>query len=154
MFLPGKLALLICYGQKRVEFSKMSDADDVRIDKWLWAARFFKTRQLASEAVNGGKVHINGQRCKPGKDVKVGDKISISKDHYTWDIQVTDINRQRRPAKEASLLYIEDEASQRKRQAQIELQKEQQALMPVFERECRPNKKQRRQIHKFRADSY
>lgn len=131
----------------------MTETDDVRIDKWLWAARFFKTRMLASEAVSGGKVHVNGQRCKPGKDVKVGDVITITKDQYTWEICVTDLNKQRRPASEASRLYSEDEASIVKRQRQVELHKQQQALQHPSEREHKPNKKQRRQIHRFKQDA-
>ena len=62
---------------------------ELRIDKWLWAARFFKTRQLAAEAVSGGKVHVNGQRCKPGKQLKIGDVVAITKDQSNWEIQVT-----------------------------------------------------------------
>ena len=130
----------------------MNETDDLRIDKWLWAARFFKTRQLASDAVSGGKVHINGQRCKPSKDVKIGDTITISKDQYTWQIQVTSLNKQRRPAKEAVLLYEEDAASVNKRQKQIELNKLQAILSPNIN-EGRPNKKQRRQIHRFKQDN-
>lgn len=131
----------------------MTETSDVRIDKWLWAARFFKTRQLAADAVNGGKVHVNGQRCKPGKDVRIGDVITIGKDQYLWEIRVTDLNKQRRPAKEAVMLYSEDEASAGKRQQQIELHKQQQALLHPSERERKPNKKQRRQIHRFKQDA-
>lgn len=131
----------------------MTEADDVRIDKWLWAARFFKNRNLAAEAVSGGKVHINGQRCKPGKDVKIGDVITVSKDQYTWEIRVTDLNKQRRPAKEAVLLYSEDQASIEKRHKQVELRKQQEALLHPSERERKPNKKQRRQIHRFKQDA-
>lgn len=131
----------------------MTETDDVRIDKWLWAARFFKNRNLAAEAVSGGKVHVNGQRCKPGKDVKIGDVITVSKDQYTWEIRVTDLNKQRRPAKEAALLYSEDEASIDKRRQQVELRKQQEALLHPSERERRPNKKQRRQIHRFKQDA-
>jgi ribosome-associated heat shock protein Hsp15 len=131
----------------------MTNTEDVRIDKWLWAARFFKTRNLAADAVNGGKVHVNGQRCKPSRDLRVGDVITITKDQNNWEIRVTDLNKQRRPAKEAVTLYSEDEASVNKRLQQIELRKQQQALMPASERERRPNKKQRRQIHRFKQDS-
>jgi ribosome-associated heat shock protein Hsp15 len=131
----------------------MTNTEDVRIDKWLWAARFFKTRNLAADAVNGGKVHVNGQRCKPSRDLRVGDVVTITKDQNNWEIRVTDLNKQRRPAKEAVTLYSEDEASVNKRLRQIELRKQQQALMPASERERRPNKKQRRQIHRFKQDS-
>lgn len=131
----------------------MVDTASIRIDKWLWAARFFKTRSLAADAVNGGKVHVNGQRCKPGKDIKVGDWVAVTKEQYTWNIQVTDLNKQRRPAKEAALLYQEDEESAGQRHRQIELQKQQQALHPHSEREHKPNKKQRRQIHRFKQDN-
>jgi len=130
----------------------LAESASIRIDKWLWAARFFKTRSLAADAVNGGKVHVNGQRCKPGKDIKVGDWITITKDQYSWNIQVTDLNKQRRPAKEAVLLYDEDDTSAAKRQQQIELQKQQKALLHPSERERKPNKKQRRQIHRFKQD--
>lgn len=131
----------------------MAEINEIRIDKWLWAARFFKTRSLAADAVNGGKVHVNGQRCKPGKDIKIGDVITITINQYRWEIAVTDLNKLRRPAKEAALLYQEDEASSAKRQQQITLNKQQQALQHPSEREIKPNKKQRRQIHRFKLDA-
>ncbi|MGY6276845.1 RNA-binding S4 domain-containing protein [Methylomonas sp. MgM2] len=130
----------------------MAEIHSIRIDKWLWAARFFKTRSLAADAVSGGKVHVNGNRCKPGKEIKVGDWVTISKDRHSWNIQVTDLNKQRRPAKEAVLLYEEDEESATRRHEQIELQKRQNALLPAAEREHKPNKKQRRQIHRFKHE--
>jgi len=131
---------------------RLAEVTSIRIDKWLWAARFFKTRSLAADAVNGGKVHVNGQRCKPGKDLKIGDWVTVTKDQYSWNIQVTDLNKQRRPAKEAALLYEEDESSAEQRHRQIELQKQQNALLHPSERERKPNKKQRRQIHRFKQD--
>ncbi len=132
----------------------MTDLQEERIDKWLWAARFFKTRQLAADAVSGGKVHVNGQRCKPGKDIKIGDIVTVVKDRQTWQITVSDLTKQRRPAKEAVQIYAEDADSQAKRQQQIEQEKEQRALLPPSERERRPSKKQRRQIHRFRQESF
>ena len=131
----------------------MAELNEERIDKWLWAARFFKTRQLAADAVSGGKVHVNGQRCKPGKDVKIGDVVSVSKDRYVWEVSVTALTKQRRAAKEAVLMYSEDQASADNRQQQIELHKQQQAMLHPSEREHRPNKKQRRQIHRFKQDA-
>ena len=127
----------------------MSEIESQRLDKWLWTARFFKTRKLAADAVTGGKVHLNGQRSKPGKEVKTGAKIHVSKDHYTWDIAVVGINNQRRPAKEAVLLYMETPESHEKRHQQIAKQREQRAFINDPP-DKRPNKKQRRQIHRFK----
>lgn len=128
----------------------MPELDSIRIDKWLWTARFFKTRKLAADAVSGGKVHINGQRCKPAKEVKPGTEISITKDTYQWNLIVVAINSHRRPAKEAVLLYQEEQQSIEIRQQQIILEKQKRALTPASEREMKPNKKQRRQIHRFK----
>ncbi len=124
----------------------MLELESLRIDKWLWAARFFKTRKLASEAVSGGKIHVNGQRCKPSKEIKIGFKLLIHKDQYSWEIHILGLNKQRRPASETILLYEESAESHNKRQQQIE----QRQLLPHSEREQRPNKKQRRQIHRFK----
>ena len=118
-----------------------------RLDTWLWAARFFKTRRLATEAISGGKVHLNGQRTKPSKDVRIGDELQISKMGYSWEINILGLNAKRRPAKEATLLYNEKEESFNRRQALIALNKDMNASAPQSER---PNKKQRRQIHRFK----
>jgi len=128
----------------------MAELDSLRIDKWLWTARFFKTRKMAADAVSGGKVHFNGQRCKPSKEVKAGVDLSITKEPYQWNLTVLAINRHRRPAKEAVLLYEEYQESKDKRQQQIILEKEKRSLMNHSEREHKPNKKQRRQIHRFK----
>ena len=128
----------------------MSELNVLRIDKWLWASRFFKTRKLASEAVSGGKVHVNGQRCKPSKEIKIGSKILIHKDQYSWDVTILVLNKQRRPASEVRVWYQETPKSLDKRQQQIVINKEQRQLLPHSERELRPNKKQRRQIHRFK----
>lgn len=125
----------------------MTDQESIRLDKWLWAARFFKTRKLAAEAVSGGKVHVNGQRCKPAKEIKLGMQLEINKSPYKWEIKVLAINKQRRPAKEAVFLYEEAPASIERRQQLIRSKKEQNEFT---ERVPRPNKKQRRQIHRFK----
>lgn len=121
----------------------------MRLDKWLWAARFFKTRQLAAEAVSGGKVHLNGQRTKPGKDVRVGSKLRIHRGSLEWDIEVQQLPSQRRPASEAVTFYTETEESRRKREQAIETQRTLRAAMPVAPG-GRPTKRDRRMIHKFR----
>jgi ribosome-associated heat shock protein Hsp15 len=122
----------------------------MRLDKWLWAARFFKTRALAAEAINGGKVHVNGQRAKPGKDIAVGARLEISKDQYAWDVTVAALNAQRRPAKEAALLYEETPESQAKRQAEVERRRLEHEL--GGQPEQRPDKKDRRMIHRFKRE--
>ena len=122
-------------------------SQSIRLDKWLWAARFFKTRALATEAVNGGKVHLNDNRVKPGREVKVGDSLSIQRGGYNYEITVLGINKQRRPAKEAQLLYQENEASVAAREEQAEMQRLAATVRSAPDR--RPNKKERRHIVKF-----
>lgn len=126
----------------------MTDPESLRLDKWLWSARFFKTRKLAADAIIGGKVHLNGQRTKPGKEVKVGSQLEIHKEPYRWAITITGINNQRRPASEAALLYLENPESTTKRQIEVEKRRENKSLLAQTGK--KPNKKQRRQIHKFK----
>jgi ribosome-associated heat shock protein Hsp15 len=128
----------------------MPDLEAIRLDKWLWAARFFKTRSLAAEAISGGKVHVNEQRSKPGKEVKIGTALSISKDNYRWEITIIAIIGQRRSAKEAVLLYEESAESLAKRDLQIFNNREQRELFDFSGREHKPNKKERRMIHQFK----
>lgn len=123
-------------------------AERVRLDKWLWAARFFKTRQLASEAISGGKVHLNGQRAKPGKDIGVGARLEISKDQLVWSIDVTALSTRRGPAKVAVLLYQETPESLRRRQEELARRREEREL--DISTEGRPTKKDRRLIHRFK----
>ncbi len=128
----------------------MPELDAIRLDKWLWTARFFKTRKLAAEAISGGKVHVNAQRVKPGKEVKIGAMLSISKDNYRWEITIIAINGQRRSAKEAILLYQESAESLTKREQQIIKNREQRELFDFSGRDHKPNKKERRLIHQFK----
>ena len=131
----------------------MPELESLRLDKWLWAARFFKTRKLAADAIAGGKVHLNQQRTKPGKEVKSCDTLSISKDGYTWELTVIALSSQRRPAKEAILLYEESPESHAKRQLQIIQQREQRELLSFSGQDHKPNKKERRLIHRFKQTS-
>lgn len=126
-------------------------ADRLRLDKWLWAARFFKTRKLAAEAVQGGKVHLNGQRTKPGKEVHIGSRVQISKGPFEWDITVAVIPRQRRPASEAQHFYTESDQSHARRQEITARIRAEKAINPVSEH--RPNKRERRQIHRFKQST-
>lgn len=123
--------------------------DKVRIDKWLWAARFFKTRSLAKQAIEGGKVQCDGQKVKASKDITVGMRLSIRQGWDVKEVNVVALSDQRRGASEAVLLYAETEASEEKRK----LNQEQRKLLKSaagLQTEGRPTKKQRRQIHRFK----
>jgi len=128
----------------------VSELEAIRLDKWLWTARFFKTRKLAAEAISGGKVHVSEQRTKPGKEVKVGAMLSISKDNYRWEVTIVAINGQRRSAKEAVLLYEESVESLAKREKQIIQNRERRELFDFSGKDHKPNKKERRLIHQFK----
>jgi ribosome-associated heat shock protein Hsp15 len=127
-----------------------TELETIRLDKWLWTARFFKTRKLAADAISGGKVHVNNQRAKPGKDIKPGALLSISKDGLRWDITIIALSKQRRPASEAVLLYEETAESQAKRQQLMIQQREQRELFDFSGQDHKPNKKERRLIHRFK----
>ena len=124
----------------------------MRIDKWLWAARFYKTRTLAGEAVEGGKVHLNGQRTKPGKDLRIGSQLQISKGGLEWDIEVTVLPSQRRPASEARGFYTESEQSRLRREAAAEALRAARHATPL-QTASKPNKRDRRLIHRFKESS-
>jgi len=119
-----------------------------RIDKWLWNSRFFKTRPLASDAVNGGKVHLNGQRVKAGRAVKIDDVLTIQKDGFIYEVVIKGINKTRRPAKEARLTYEESESSREKREQEQQIKKLASASRPVPNR--KPDKREREQLRQFK----
>ena len=121
-------------------------SDSLRLDKWLWAARFFKTRSLATQAVNGGKVHLNGIRVKPAHIVKVGDNLTVQCGQTAFEVEVLALAHLRRPAVEARLLYLESPESMAARERQREMNK---LLGPVFAPETKPNKRDRRKIKAF-----
>ena len=118
-----------------------------RIDKWLWAARFFKTRSLAAKAVDGGRVRVNGEGAKPSRGLKVGDELAIRAGELEWVVEVKALSRQRGPAAHAALLYAEREDSRERRLAAIALRKTQ--PHPAAGVKGRPSKKDRRLIHRF-----
>lgn len=119
----------------------------VRIDRWLWAARFFKTRALAQAAIRGGHVHLNGVRVKPSRELKIGDSLSIARGVERFDIEVLGLSEKRGPAKVAAELYEEDPASIARREAEREERRLQRQLVTGPER--RPDKRARRKIIRF-----
>ncbi|AUT60404.1 MULTISPECIES: RNA-binding S4 domain-containing protein [Paraburkholderia] len=119
----------------------------LRIDKWLWAARFFKTRSLATDAVEKGRVRIGGATVKPAKDVRVGDLVEIEIERIVWQIQVLGVCDVRGPASVAQTLYVETEEGRQKRQQENERRKTYRE--PAAELQGRPTKRDRRVIDKF-----
>ena len=119
-------------------------ADAVRIDKWLWAARFFKTRSLAAQAVTGGKVQLNGVRVKPARTVKPGDELAINKAGFEYQVRVLCLSERRGPAQAAQTLYRESEQSVRRREA---VREQLRLLGPSAPHpQHKPDKKARRQL--------
>lgn len=128
------------------------DDDKVRIDKWLWAARFFKTRNLAKEAIDGGKVHCDGQRVKPSKEAIVGLELTIRQNWDEKTVIIKALSDQRRGAPEAALLYEETEPSKELREKRAAERKA--GLGAFIISDHRPNKKERRQIHRFQRINF
>jgi ribosome-associated heat shock protein Hsp15 len=124
------------------------DSDRVRLDKWLWAARFFKTRSLATEAVAGGKVEVNGERAKPAKAVKTGDEIRLRLAPYEHVLIVRQLGERRGPASVAQTLFEETQAS---REARERLAAQLKMAPPtfVYEEKGRPTKKDRRDLSRL-----
>ncbi len=118
----------------------------VRIDKWLWAARFFKTRSLAARAIEGGRVKLNGERVKPAKDLNTGDELAIRIGELEWTVIVAAIDDRRGPAEAARRLYAETEASQARRRLAAERRIH---AGPVRDDRGRPTKRDRRMIGLF-----
>jgi ribosome-associated heat shock protein Hsp15 len=123
--------------------------DRVRMDKWLWAARFFKTRALASRACDLGRIESNGVDAKPARDVRIGDMLRIKNDGGEFQVEVLALSEMRGPASVAQTLYRETDAS---REMRMKLAEERKA-MPHFEasREGKPSKRDRREIGRLRG---
>ncbi|MBB5416233.1 ribosome-associated heat shock protein Hsp15 [Paraburkholderia atlantica] len=123
----------------------------LRIDKWLWAARFFKTRSLAADAVDKGRVRIGGAAVKPAKDVRVGDLVEIEIERYVWQVEVLGVCDVRGPASVAQTLYVETAQSKEKRQAEQERRKVYHE--PAAALHGRPTKRDRRTIDRFSGEN-
>jgi ribosome-associated heat shock protein Hsp15 len=121
--------------------------DKIRVDKWLWAARFFKTRGLAATAVAGGKVYVNGSRAKPAKLVQVGDELRVRVGPYDWLVTVRAVTERRGSARDAQLLYDESAAGRAARERLAEAHKI--APAPTYQGKGRPTKKERREIERL-----
>ncbi|OOF80123.1 ribosome-associated heat shock protein Hsp15 [Rodentibacter caecimuris] len=121
---------------------------DVRLDKWLWAARFYKTRSIAKAMIEGGKVHYNGQRAKVSKIVEIGAILKLRQGNEEKEVEILALNDQRRGAPEAQLLYRETDQSVKKREEMTWARKNNALSMPHPDR--RPNKKERRDLLKFK----
>ena len=127
--------------------SSQPTSASLRIDKWLWTARFFKTRALATEAITGGKVHAGGQRCKPSHAVRPGETLQIQRGPDEYVITVTALNDRRGPASVAALLYEETAESRQRREALRERRRLERS--PVPQSTGRPTKQDRRRIVRF-----
>ncbi len=125
------------------------NGEKIRLDKWLWAARFFKTRSLAIEAVSGGKVHLNGARTKPAREIDIGDKLTIRRGPYEWTVVVRALSLRRGPASAATLLYDETEESKQNREEAVSEIRAQAWKSPYTR--GRPSKKDRRDLARFRG---
>ena len=127
--------------------AKNAETSSQRLDKWLWAARFFKTRSLATAAIQAGHIRLNGAAPKPARDVRPGDMLEISLGPVRWTVVVRQLNEQRRPAIEAQALYDETEESRARRTTEREHLRL--APAPGSDLRGRPTKKARRLIHRF-----
>lgn len=136
-------------GTSRVDDSRGDrQLRSVRLDRWLWAARFYKTRSLATVAVKGGKARLNDRRTKPGATLRIGDRVTVRKGAYQFDVEVTALSERRGPAREAVGLYAETPESvalRQQRRAEMKV-----VVVPAYEGKGRPTKKQRRELERLR----
>jgi ribosome-associated heat shock protein Hsp15 len=135
---------------KLCPITTMTELEKLRLDKWLWFARFFKTRSLAKQAIEGGKVQLDGQRVKVSKEIQVGELLTIRQGWDEREVTILALANQRRGAPEAQLLYQETAGSIERRTQAGEARKAAGGML--HKPEHRPTKKQRRQIHRFKQD--
>lgn len=128
--------------------SRSETSEKVRLDKWLWAARFFKTRSIAATAITGGKVQVNGRRAKRASLLAVGDRVRVRKGAHLYDVIVKDLSERRGPAKLAAQLYEETAESKLQRERLASQRKA--APTYVFREKGKPTKKERRQLRRLK----
>lgn len=121
--------------------------EKLRVDKWLWAARFYRTRSIAAAAVDAGQVRVNGERAKPGRAVHSGERIQVNKGGLVWDVEIVAIAERRGPAGEAAKLYGESESSRLAREEEVARRRAAAASEPQFA--GRPTKRERRKLEDF-----
>lgn len=126
----------------------MNELNSVRVDKWLWAARFFKTRSLATDAVEGGRVLVNGLKAKPSKEIRSGDRIEVTIGDMKWELMVEGLSEKRGPAPEARKLYHETETSMAQRERVMENRRLH--VEPSLEIHGRPTKRDRRLMERWK----
>lgn len=122
--------------------------EGVRLDKWLWAARFYKTRGLAAEAIEGGKVELNGDRAKRGKNLKLGDELRIRVSPFEYHVIVRGVSGRRGPASVAQELY--EETAEGKAQRELHAERLRSAPPPIFQEKGRPTKRDRRALRRLK----
>ena len=122
-------------------------ADKVRLDRWLWAARFFKTRAISAAAIAGGKVHVNGTRAKPAKQIRIGDGLRVRVGPYEWLVTVRALSERRGPVAAAQALYEESPEGRAARERLAEQHKI--APAPTYEGKGRPTKRERRELQRL-----
>jgi len=127
--------------------SAAANAERVRFDKWLWAARFYKTRALAAQAIDSGQARLNSQHVKPAHTIRAGDMVSVRKHGMIWEIAVTDVSDRRGSAPEAAKLYQETASSTATRESELQQRRAAAAMEQRFT--GRPTKRQRRKLEDF-----
>ena len=138
------------YAYSMTEDGSKGTGGRLRIDKWLWTARFYKTRSLAAKAVAGGKVKLNGERAKPGKGVRPGDRLELRSGELQWLVEVRAVSARRGPASEAAKLYAEDKESHSRREHMLLMRRA--GPHPARDTHGRPTKRDRRMIHRFTGE--
>ena len=133
---------------KEKNYQNSEHRDSVRLDKWLWAARFFKTRAQAREAIDGGKVDVDGVRAKAAKAVRIGSRVGVTVGQERWEVDVLALGDKRGPASVARTLYQETQASAVARQRRAEARRL--AAMAVRHEQRRPDKHERRKMQRFK----